>query len=367
MDTHIACCFENFTLTIMKPIIIYGSYGYTGQLIVRECQTKKLAVILAGRNREALEKQHQQTGYPFQVVDMDDASGLRNLLRLGETVIHCGGPFRFTAKAMVDACLETKTHYTDITGEYQVFELLARYDEKAKQAGIMLMPGTGFDVVPSDCLALHVKNRLPTATHLQLAFAMVPSGMSRGTKKSMTESLGHGGMTRIDNTLTPFTLGRDTLDLNFGSFTALTTRIQWGDISTAWRSTGIPNIEVFAAASPSAIRNLKISNYLGWLLRNRSVKNFLIKQIDKGKAGPSEENLITGKCYLRGEVWDNQGNKKVSLLNGPNAYALTAKTAMLITEKILSNNFKPGYQTPAMCYGANLIMEIDGIERTEIE
>lgn len=349
----------------MKPIIIYGSYGYTGKLIVQECKAKNHTVILAGRNREALQKQYEATGYPFEVVDMNDADGLRNLLSKGSTVMHCGGPFRFTAQAMVDACLETKTHYTDITGEYQVFELLAEYDAKAKQAGIMLMPGTGFDVVPSDCLAVHLKKRLPSATHLQLAFAMVPSGMSRGTKKSMTESLGYGGMTRVNHALTPFTLGQDSLDVNFGAFAALTTRIQWGDISTAWRSTGIPNIEVYAGASAKAIKNLKISNYLGWLLRNRSVKNFLLKQIDKGKAGPSEENLKTGKCYLRGEVWDDAGNRKVSLLNGPNAYALTAKTALLITEKTLAGNFKTGYQTPAMCYGADLILEIHGTERTD--
>jgi short subunit dehydrogenase-like uncharacterized protein len=350
----------------MKPII-YGSYGYTGRLIAQECKAKKRDVILAGRNRDALQKQQEETGYPFEVVDITDANGLRNLLSKGSTVIHCGGPFRFTAKAMVDACLETKTHYTDITGEYQVFELLAGYDEKAKKAGIMLMPGTGFDVVPSDCLAVHLKKRLPSATHLRLAFAMVPSGMSRGTKKSMTESLGYGGMTRVNNVLTPFTLGKDVLNMNFGSFTTLTTRIQWGDISTAWRSTGVPNIEVFAGASEKAVRSLKISNYLGWLLRNRAVKNFLLKQIDKGKAGPSDENLKTGKCYLRGEVWDADGNRKVSLLNGPNAYTLTAKTAMLITEKILAGNFKPGYQTPAMCYGADLILEITDTERTDTE
>ncbi len=97
---------------------------------------------------------------------------LKNLLKKGAVVIHCGGPFQYTAKAMADACLETKTHYTDITGEHQVFELLAGYDQKGKAAGIMIMPGTGFDVVPSDCLALHLKNRLPSATHLQLAFTM---------------------------------------------------------------------------------------------------------------------------------------------------------------------------------------------------
>jgi short subunit dehydrogenase-like uncharacterized protein len=351
----------------MKPIIVYGSYGYTGQLIVRECQAKNIAVILAGRNRAALEAQHKATGYPYQVVDITDNVGLRNLLQQGESVLHCGGPFRFTAKAMVEACLETKTHYTDITGEFQVFELLAGYHEQAKAAGIMLMPGTGFDVVPSDCLALQLKKRLPSATHLRLAFAMKPTGMSRGTKKSMTESLGYGGMTRINNELKPFRLGKDVLTMNFGSFETLTTRIQWGDISTAWRSTGIANIEVFAAAPAKAVRNLKISNYLGWLLRNRSVKNFILRQIDKGKAGPSEENLKSGKCYLRGEVWDEQGNKKISLLDGPNAYALTAKTAVLINEKIIAGNFKTGYQTPAMCYGADLIVEIAGVHRTNLE
>src|SRR5690242_902877 len=154
-----------------KPtIIVYGSYGYTGQLIVKECKAKNLNVILAGRKRDALQKQHEETGYPFEVLDIDNYTALRNLLIKGSMVLHCGGPFIYTAKAMVEACLETKTHYTDITGEYQVFELLAeKYNDQAKQAGIMLLPGTGFDVVPSDCLAVHLKNRLPSATHLQLA------------------------------------------------------------------------------------------------------------------------------------------------------------------------------------------------------
>lgn len=349
-----------------NTIIVYGSYGYTGKLIVNELRQKKYTVILAGRNHEALQKQFNETGYPFVVVDISDSAALKKLLLQAKLVIHCGGPFRFTAKQMADACLETKTHYTDITGEWQVFELLAGYDEAAKKAGVQLMPGTGFDVVPSDCLAVHLKKRLPSATHLQLAFAMVPGGMSRGTKKSMTESLGYGGVMRKNNELVPFTLGKDVLDLDFGKFTAKTTRIQWGDISTAWRSTGIPTIEVFANASEGSIRSLKISNSISWLLRRRSVKNFLLKQIDKGKAGPSETALETGRCYLRGIVWDAEGNSRTSLFNGPNAYLLTAKTAVLIGEKIMAGNFTAGYQTPAMKYGADLVLEVGGTERKDL-
>lgn len=349
-----------------NTIIVYGSYGYTGRLIVDELKKKSFNIILAGRKREALQEQADKTGYPFEVVDVSNSANLKNLLLKASLVLHCGGPFRFTAQAMADACIETKTHYTDITGEWQVFELLAGYDEAAKKAGIQIMPGTGFDVVPSDCLAVHLKKRLPSATHLQLAFAMVPGGMSRGTKKSMTESLGYGGVMRKDNELVPFTLGKDVLELDFGSFTTKTTRIQWGDISTAWRSTGIANIEVFAGASAGSIRGLKISNWLGWLLRNRSVKNFLLKKIDQGSAGPSAKHLQTGKCFLRGTVWDAEGNIRTSLFNGPNAYLLTAKTAVLIAEKIMAGNFNAGYKTPAMQYGADLVLEIADSVRTDL-
>lgn len=348
-----------------NTIIVYGSYGYTGRLIIDELKKKSFHVILAGRKADALKKQSEETGYPSEVVDISDSTALKNLLCKANLVLHCGGPFRFTAKQMSDACIETKTHYTDITGEWQVFEMLASYNEAAKQAGIQIMPGTGFDVVPSDCLALHLKNRLPSATHLQLAFAMVPGGMSRGTKKSMTESLGYGGIMRKNNELVPFTLGKDVLELDFGKFTATTTRIQWGDISTAWRSTGIPTIEVFAGADEKSVKSLRMSNYLGWLLRQRWMKNFILKQIDKGKSGPSEQDLQTGRCYLRGTVWDAAGNNKTSLFNGPNAYLLTAKTAVLIAEKVMTGKFNTGYKTPAMQYGADFILEINDTHRTD--
>jgi len=347
-------------------IIIYGSYGYTGQLVAQECKARNLNVILGGRNREALQKQHDQTGFPFEVVDVHNTTALKSLLQKGIVVIHCGGPFRYTAEAMANACLQTKTHYTDITGEYQVFEMLAGYDEKAKQAGIMIMPGTGFDVVPSDCLALHLKNRLPSATHLQLAFTMSKGGLSRGTAKSMTEGLGYGSLIRKDGILTPVALGEKTMEIDFGAFKTKTLNIPWGDISTGWRSTGIPNIEVYTGATDKMIGNARRSKYINWLLRQRWVKDFMLKQIDKRPAGPSKEKRETGRSYLWGKVRDNTGTVYSSLLETMSGYTLTAKTAVLITEKILTGNFKVGYQTPAMVYGEDLIMEIPTTKRTDL-
>jgi short subunit dehydrogenase-like uncharacterized protein len=132
------------------PIVIYGSYGYTGQLIVDECKAKNLTVLLSGRDGVKLKTQSDQSGFPFETVNISDTSALITLLKKAQLVIHCGGPFQFTAKQMVEACMEAGTHYTDITGEIPVFELLSGYDAQAKQNGIFVMPGVGFDVVPSD-------------------------------------------------------------------------------------------------------------------------------------------------------------------------------------------------------------------------
>ena len=346
-------------------IVVYGSYGYTGKLIVSLCQRKKLNLVLAGRNEQHLKKQSEETGYPYRVVEGNDVEGLKKLVAPAVLVIHCGGPFRYTAQSMAAACLSTKTHYTDITGEYQVFESLAALDAEGKEQGIMIMPGSGFDVVPSDCLALHLKNRLPSATHLQLAFTMSSGGLSRGTKKSMTEGLGDGGLIRKDGKLTPIALGDKVLEINFGSFTTKTLCIPWGDISTAWRSTGIPNIEVYTGATDKMITNARRSKYIGWLLRMRWVKSFLLKQIDKNPPGPSEERREGGRSFLWGRVVNAAGKECISRLETVSGYSLTAKTAVLIAEKILSGNFRPGYQTPSMMYGADLILEIEGSTRQD--
>jgi len=227
-----------------SPIIVYGSYGYTGQLIIDECKTKGIEVILSGRNGEELRKQSLQTGYPFEVVDINDSAGLCKLLEKGSMVIHAAGPFQFTAQLMVEACLKTKKHYTDITGEILVFEMMAKLDAQAKGAGITLMPGVGFDVVPSDCLAMHLKNRLPSATHLQLAFAS-KGGLSRGTSKTMVEGLGLGGAIRKDGKIISVPLHEGITKINYGAFQLPSIRIPWGDVSTAFTARALATLKFF--------------------------------------------------------------------------------------------------------------------------
>lgn len=344
-------------------LIVYGSYGYTGQLVVAECKRKDINVILTGRDAQKLQQQSNESGYPFEVVDVHDAHALKALLAKGIAVIHCAGPFQHTAQAMVEACLQTQTHYTDITGEYRVFEQLASYDAQARAKGIMILPGTGFDVVPSDCLAVHLKNRLPSATHLQLAFAMSKGGLSRGTKRTMIEGLGEGGCIRENSTLVPIVLGDRTAEIDFGAFQTKALCIPWGDIATAWRSTGIPNIEVYAGVTDSMIRNARRARYINWLLRRAWLKKIMLRKIDRQRPGPSRERLEAGRSYLWGKVWDAEGRTLESRLETLSGYRLTALTAVLIAEKILRGSYTPGYQTPAMAYGGDLILEVPSTVR----
>lgn len=341
-------------------VIIYGAYGYTGSLIVRECKASNLSVLLSGRNAAKLKKQSQEAGYPFETCDISDSPALATMLKRAKLVIHCAGPFQDTAKPVVEACLETSTHYLDITGEYPVFEMLAGYHSRAMASGILVMPGVGFDVVPSDCLALHLKTRMPRATHLQLAFAASKGGISRGTARTMIEGLGYGSMIRRNGLLTPIALGEKIVEVDFGDFRRRALCIPWGDIATAWRSTGIPNIEVYSAIPEKLIRIASMSRPFSWLLRQAWLKRYLKRKVASLPPGPDDEALHKGKSYLWGRVQDDQGAALEARLQTANGYQLTARMASWIASRLTSSDVQPGYYTPAQYFGENLILEIEG-------
>lgn len=345
-------------------IVVYGSYGYTGKLIVAECKKNNLQVILAGRNEESLAAQSKETSYPYHVIEITETEKLKALLQPAALVIHCGGPFHFTAKRMAQACLDTNTHYTDITGEINVFELLASFDEKAQAAKIMILPGAGFDVVPTDCLALHLKNRLPESTHLELAFATSGGGSSRGTAKTTVLGLGYGSQVRSEGKIISVPLHEGFKKIDFGGMEAISARIPWGDVSTAFHSTGIPNVEVYLGVTDKIVRLIKSTRYFNWVLRKRWVKGILLKRIDR-MTGPDDENRNRAKSYLTGKAW-NEKESVSSQMETPNGYVLTALTSVAIAKKILQGNFKTGFQTPSLAYGADLILEFEGVIRKDL-
>ncbi|MEZ5045087.1 MAG: saccharopine dehydrogenase NADP-binding domain-containing protein [Saprospiraceae bacterium] len=346
--------------------LLYGSYGYTGQLIARFAQDFGLSPILAGRSLKKLEQQAKATGYPFRVFDLNDQPALHAALKEVPLVLHAAGPFAHTAQPMMEACLATGTHYLDITGEIAVFEMAASLDERAQKAKIMLMPGTGFDVVPTDCMAVYLKNKLPTATHLQLAFAMQGGRTSHGTATTMAENLGAAGAIREAGQIIPVPVGHRAMTVPFYGKPRFVMSIPWGDVSTAFYSTGIPNIETFTGISPKLYKWMKWQGTINWLLQTNLVRNIVKRQINKQPAGPTDKERAAAQSLVWGKTWDVEGREVEARLRCPEGYTLTAFSSLLIAQKALQGNAPIGFQTPAKAYGADLVMEIEGVEREEV-
>ena len=350
------------------PFLLYGAYGYTGRLITEAAAKAGLSPTLAGRNAPKLRALAEEYGFPHIAFDLEDAAALDTALANFPVVLHAAGPFAVTAEPMLEACLRTGTHYLDITGEIEVFAAAAARNDRAWEKGIMLMPGVGFDVVPTDCMAAYLQEQLPEATHLKLAFAWNKGGISQGTAKTAVRGLGEPGAVRRNGKIVPVPPAHKVAEFPFTaekSKQAVT--IPWGDVFTAYHTTGIPNIETYFAAPPGQIKMMKRSRYLGWLLRRSFVRNFLTKRIEAGAPGPNEERRSAGEAYVYGEVNDAAGKRIAARLRTPEGYTLTAITALMIVQRVLAGDLEAGYRTPALAYGADLILEVEGTQRELID
>lgn len=342
-----------------KKWMIYGAYGYSGELIAREAVRQGLSPILAGRNEAKLAALANELQLPFQAFSLDDAAALHSNLAEMTLVLHCAGPFSATSAPMIEACLQTKTHYLDITGEIAVFEHAHAQNERAKQAGVILCPGVGFDVIPTDCLAQTLKNALPDATHLALGFDS-RSSMSAGTAKTSVEGLKMGGRIRRDGKIVRVPLAYQTRRINFGKREKLAVSIPWGDVSTAFYSTGIPNIEVYVPISPKAVRGMKLLRIFQPFLGLTPVQNFLKKRIDKKVAGPSAAEREKAVTYVWGEVRNAGGERKTGRIQTANGYQVTIFGSLEIAKKLLNGVTQRGSLTPSQLMGSDFVSELPG-------
>lgn len=346
--------------------LIYGAYGYTGRLIAELAVEKGHRPLLSGRDPEKLKEFADQINLPHVAMDLGESEKLLNTLQKVDLVLHCAGPFSATAKIMMEACIATGTHYLDITGEIEVFELGASLAEKASNAGIVLMPGVGFDVVPSDCLAAYLKSKMPDATHLELAFRGDGS-TSRGTALTMAEGLHKGGAIRKEGSIIKVPHAFKTREIDVGGKSLLFVSIPWGDVSTAYYSTDIPNILVYTGAHPSLVSKMKTLRNLTWLLKMGFVQKFIKGRIMKNVTGPSEQTREETKSFLWGEVRNEQDGKTFSAeLITSEGYKLTSITSVMAVERVLTSPIYPGFKTPSMAFGQDFILEVEGTERKDL-
>ncbi len=346
-------------------LLIYGVTGYTGRLILEEALAHGMRPILSGRNADEVRALATAHGLEARPVHLSNAQALDEALQGVRVVLHCAGPFWRLGPPMTSACLRNGVHYLDITGEIAVFEQCAMSGAKAASLGVVLMPGVGFDVVPSDCLAAHLKRRLPSATELTLAFTG-DGGLSRGTATTMVEGIAQGGAVRRDGKITRVPHAYKARDIDFGDRRRHCVTIPWGDVSTAFHSTGIPNIEVFTAMPRRAARTLRLIRPFTPLLGTPFAQRLLKARVNARTPGPSAERRAGAQSRLWGEARDPAGNAVRSLLVTPDGYTLTAMTAVAAAARVLAGTVEPGFRTASMAFGADFILSLPRTQRTDL-
>lgn len=342
----------------MQPWMIYGANGYTGELIAREAVAQGFAPVLAGRDQEKIGALADELGLQPRVFGLD-APRLSTELAGVRLVLNCAGPFSKTAEPLMDAAIAAKAHYLDITGEIGAIEAAASRRSRAAEAGVTLLPAVGFDVVPSDCLARHVADELPRASTLKIAFTDT-GGISPGTAKTVLENMPRGGLVRSGGELRRVSVAWKAMRVPFATGPKWAMTIPWGDVASAYYSTGIPNIETYIAQPRGVIRGARILRPLLPIVGLKPVAGLLAGVISHRVHGPDEAQRLGSRASFWAEASDSAGNRVTATLETPSGYELTRLSAVICCRRVLAGEAPAGFSTPAMALGKRLILEVPG-------
>ena len=342
--------------------MIYGASGFTGSLIAEEAARRGHQPLLAGRSAAKLAPLAKRLGLETAAARLDDPAGLARAVSGVSLVLNCAGPFVFTSLPMLRACLVGGAHYLDITGEIPVFENIFAYDSSARAKRIALIPGTGFDVVPTDCLAATVAARIKDPVELELAFDAL-SHMSRGSFVSGVEGFARGGLERRDGNLTALPYGQGIMTVRFPHGPKTVMPIPWGDLATAYRSTHIPNITTSMRVSRGLASAIQVAGPLAQVLLMASPIRALAKGIGGLTArGPGKSAQANGKSYVWARAADVRGASAEAWLETVEAYRFTARSAVRAVERALAEG-PVGALTPSQAFGPDFVLEIEGTRR----
>ena len=340
--------------------MIYGANGYTGRLVVQEACKRGLSPVLAGRNPVAIKLLAQETGLDYRVFSLTESAEVERAMDGISLVLHCAGPFSQTSQPMIEVCLARGCHYLDITGEISVFANAYRQSEQARYADVVLIPGCGFDVVPTDCLAATLIKKLPAATALELAFESGGS-MSQGTAKTSVEGFGMGGCARVGGQLKQVPLAWKTRKIPFRHGKRMAMTIPWGDVFSAYISTGVPDIEVYMATPPATISRVRRLRMISTFLAMKWVQNILIRRIEKTVKGPTPQQRRETLMQIWGEVRSADGRSVSAVMTTPNGYDVTATASLGIVQYLLNNEVEGGFYTPSLLLGADYATSLPGV------
>ncbi len=353
------------TRTDRTRFVIYGANGYTGQLIAEAAKERGLDAVLAGRNERAVRSLAERLSLEARVFSLDDEAATRRGLEGVVAVLHCAGPFSQTSRPMLDGCLRAGVHYLDITGELSVFESVFARHAEIERAGIVALPGAGFDVVPTDCLAVALAGELPGASKLILGLSFGGGLTSPGTAKTGVEILAGGLRKRRGGVLGPVPKRERLHRIPFTDKERWGLAFPWGDISTAYWSTGIPDITDYVALGRNTKRLASVLDPLSTLLRVGPVRRLVQSYAHRTAQGPDEQERASGRTRLYGRVQDPSGAFVEMELSTPEGYRHTIDAALACTLGLLEGDVPAGAMTAGKAFGGDFVLSLPDVTRTD--
>ena len=97
------------------------------------------------------------------------------------------------------------------------------------------------------------------------------------------------------------------------------------------------------------------------------MQSFLKARVDRLPEGPSEAARGAGRAVLVGVARNENGQAARSRLRTPQGYTLTAETAFDAARRVAAGEVKPGFQTPSLAFGADYILNFDGVTREDLD
>jgi short subunit dehydrogenase-like uncharacterized protein len=322
----------------MNQVLCYGATGYMGRLFAKELTKRQIQPILAGRS-DAVQAVAQESGLPAAVFGLDNRAAIARNLEGVSLLVNLAGPFERTQRPLIEACLASGCHYLDIAGEVPEMQSAYAYAEQAQRAGVMLLPGAGFGVVPTDIAARKAADLVPGATQLSLLYA-TDGGASRGTLKTVLQSIDQPGVRRVAGALVPAMPDESRRGFTVGGKRFMAVYNPWrADLFTAGISTGIADIATYSAF-PGFIIPMMHGRRL-WL------RDLLLKRLVRFlPEGPSEQQLQQGSTAVMAVAANEHATRSVAF-TGPEAYLFTALCLVAITRRVLDGQVAVGFQTPA--------------------
>jgi short subunit dehydrogenase-like uncharacterized protein len=319
--------------------MLYGAAGYTGTLIAQHARQRGHQPLLAGRSAAAVTALAERLGLPYRELSLDDPATLTAALADVDLVLNAAGPFLNTAGPLAEACVRAGAHYLDIGNELQVFRALYDLDERARQAGITIMPGAGFGVIAANCLARYVSDAVGGAAVLEVATRAAVAEQGPGVAVTRQQNMHYGGWIRQAGHLEPCPLGSGIITITLPDGPCLIMPLPTGDLEAAFQATGAADVTAYGAVPGDPAPGPKASD-------------------------PAADQRPAYQSFGWARATGPDGATTQAWLHTGESYAFTATASIRAVEETLARSLS-GALSPAAAFGADFVLTIPGTSRTD--